>query len=46
MPHEDRGDCELSAAAIIAESMRLWFGMLRAAKTAREAPTIELPDEA
>jgi hypothetical protein len=48
MPHQDRGDQELSAAAIVAHPMRFWFGMTPQGRKQweQEASAIELPDEA
>jgi hypothetical protein len=48
MPHRDRGEQELSAVAIVADSMRFWFGMTAEGRKQweQEASTIELPDEA
>jgi hypothetical protein len=48
MPHQDRGDEELSAAVVVADPMRFWFGMTAQGRKQweQEASTIELPDEA
>ena len=48
MPHQDRGDDELSAEAIIADPTRFWFGMTVEGRRhwEEEGSTIDLPDEA
>jgi hypothetical protein len=48
MPHEGRGDEELSAAAIVADPMRFWFGMTTQGRKQweQEGGTIDLRDEA
>ena len=48
MPHQDRGDEELSAAAIVADPMRFWFVMTAQGRKRweQEGSTIERPDEA
>ena len=48
MPHRDRGDEELSAAAIVADPMRFWFGMTARGRKQweQEGSAIELPDDA
>ena len=48
MPHQDRGNDELSAAAIVADPMRFWFRMTAKGRGQweLESSTIKLPDEA
>lgn len=47
-PHQDRGDAELSASAIVADPMRFWFRMTTRGRRhwEQEASTIDLPDQA
>ena len=48
MQHQDRGNEELSAEAIVADPMRFWFRMTVQGRKQweQEASAIELPDEA
>lgn len=48
VPHQDRGDDELSAAAVVADPTHFWFGMTAEGRKQweQQASTIELPDEA
>jgi len=46
MPHQDRGDEELSAAAIISDPILFWFGMTAKGRKRweQEGATIDLSD--
>lgn len=47
MAHADRGDDTLTPKAIVADTMRFWFGMTKRGRTLwdKEGATITLPDE-
>jgi hypothetical protein len=47
MPHQDRGDIEATAEAIVADPMRFWFRMTPRgrARWEQEGKTIQLPGE-